>query len=189
MHISSIFNTFTRTPPWRGWGIPHCWMTYTHANLAIVWSPRNMARSNHWSTPTPRMHCPRWVKYGSACELLLSVGIRLWSSELNSASNFLQQTVQDCIIWWSIDTKLTLCEKDWIWESYKIDSDITTFSDANFSCWPLFLVSFIFDLGILDFDVFSGLATSMDGINSWMEVAYWRHRAFSFSIFCTWQIY
>jgi hypothetical protein len=43
------------------------------------------------SIRTPRMHCARWVRYGSACEMLLSVGARLWSSELNAASNFLRQ--------------------------------------------------------------------------------------------------
>uniref|UniRef100_A0A0A9DH70 Uncharacterized protein n=1 Tax=Arundo donax TaxID=35708 RepID=A0A0A9DH70_ARUDO len=100
------------------------------------------------------MHWARWVRYGSACELLLSVGTRLWSSELNAASNF------------------------------KIDSDITTLSDASFSCWSLSCDLFILDLDFPDFDAFSGLATSMDGMRSWMEVAYWRHKAFSFSTFC-----
>jgi hypothetical protein len=41
------------------------------------------------------------------------------------------------------------------------------------------------DFDITDFDLLSGAATSMDGIKSWMEVAYWRHKDFSFSTFCT----
>jgi hypothetical protein len=49
---------------------------------------------------------------------------------------------------------------------------MTTFSDASFSCWSLSCDLSILDLDFLDFDVFSELATSMDGIKSWMEVAY-----------------
>ena len=70
-------------------------------------------------------------------------------------------------------------------DTYRIDSDMTTFSDASFSCWSLSCDLLVLDLDFPAFDVFSELATSMDGIKSWMEVAYWRHKAFSFSTFCT----
>jgi hypothetical protein len=57
-------------------------------------------------------------------------------------------------------------------DTYRIDSDMTTFSDASFSCWSLSCDLSILDLDFLDFDVFSELATSIDGIKIWMEVAY-----------------
>jgi len=57
-------------------------------------------------------------------------------------------------------------------DTYRIDSDMTTFSDASFSCWSLSCDLLVLDLDFPAFDVFSELATSMDGIKSWMEVAY-----------------
>ena len=68
---------------------------------------------------------------------------------------------------WSV----TVCEWAEIWDMYKNDSDIATFSDASFSCRSLSC-----DLLILvhfespDFDLFSEVATLMDSIKSWMEV-------------------
>lgn len=48
----------------------------------------------YWFFPTPRIHCARWVRYGSACEWLLKIVPRLWISALNSFSNLLQQRIE-----------------------------------------------------------------------------------------------
>lgn len=55
--------------------------------IKLEWSNKNLI---HLSKPTPRTNCARWVKYGSAWELLLKIGPKLWSSLLNSLSNLLQ---------------------------------------------------------------------------------------------------
>lgn len=52
---------------------------------------------SYCSLPSPRMHWARCVRYGSACELLLRMGTKLWSSSLNSFSNFLHERKQTLI--------------------------------------------------------------------------------------------
>lgn len=68
-------------------------LTFHNPNHLMV-TRRYMHIRTYWSFATPRIHCARWVKYGSAWALLLNIGPRLCNSILNSFSKLLQYKAQ-----------------------------------------------------------------------------------------------
>lgn len=145
------------------------------AFLKALFKKQNLLlHTNYFSSPTPRIHCARCVKYGSACERLLRIGPRLWSSAWNSFSNFLQQFS------YTLSSEKTdrLEVAGDITKTYKMESVTVAFS-VNFSALD----------EVLYFDSLPelgrGSAISMEeDINHWVAAAYWRHISFNFSIFC-----
>lgn len=55
MHISSIFNTFTRTPPWRGWGIPHCTCKLSNRLKSAEHGAQQSLINSHTKNALPKM--------------------------------------------------------------------------------------------------------------------------------------
>ena len=131
----------------------------------------------------PRIHCARWVKYGSAWEFLFRMGPRLWSSALNSLSKLLHNmrgNVRDFCLFICIFHIHFL-------QTYSIDSVTVVFRVVIFSAWDGTLDLHSLDVSDLDrtSEDLSSFGISIDDdINHWVAAAYCRHKVFSLSTFC-----
>lgn len=129
----------------------------------------------YWSFPVPKIHCARWVKYGSAWELLLSIGARLWSSALNSLSNLLQYRVYRGL---EKVTKTTVT----VYDHVRVPHPLQTYRIASVKFGLLELIDSAWhrprDLDGL------GFSDRRELINHWVAEAYCRQSDFSLSTFC-----
>ena len=190
--------THNLTPSFHYYGRRKCQLSYSSLvqtqhklpveHIHIFLGPKKLLISqqwryirNYWSFPTPRIHCARWLKYGSAWELLLNIGPKLWSSALNSLSNLLQQ------VWMrKRQTAHKHTHRDGEKKercacvTYRIESATVVFLVVNLTALE----------GLLEFPTkpsedSSSLGMSMeDDISHWVAAAYCRHSDFSLSTFC-----